>query len=100
MYIKVTLATKSRNQLKSIHKQGNTSYLVKGTDNAEFPYLSQVESDDYSVFEATDMDGIISELLRVREEVEILENQQHIDDIIQLAKECKETPNTVLVFAG
>lgn len=100
MYIKVSLAIKSRNQLKSIHKQGNTSYLVKGTDNPEFPYLSEVESDDYSVFDATDMDGIIAELLKAREELHDLADQRHIDALIQLAKECKETPNTVLVFAG
>ncbi|HUX79436.1 MAG TPA: hypothetical protein VMW10_06815 [Alphaproteobacteria bacterium] len=46
------------------------------------------------------MDGIIAELLKAREELHDLADQRHIDALIQLAKECKETPNTVLVFAG
>jgi hypothetical protein len=100
MYIEVSLLKNNRTEIKSLFKEGNVSYLVKGENNPDFPYLSQVESYDYSVFDASDMDGIIEELIRVRTELEASEDQQHIDDIIRLANKCKEIPNTVLVFAG
>ena len=46
------------------------------------------------------MDEIIKELLRVKEDLEDIEDQKHIEDIIRLANKCKNTSDTVLVFAG
>lgn len=76
------------------------TYLVKEDDNPDFPYLSEVDYYDYSVFNETRMDGIIQELLKVKGEVSDIEHQHHIDNIICLANQCKNTPGTVLVFAG
>lgn len=81
-------------------REGNVDYLVKGENNPAFPYLAEVEMDDYSTFDFTDMDGIIEELLRVRAEVTDPADKAHIDDIIRLARKCKEMPDTVLTFAG
>lgn len=46
------------------------------------------------------MDGIIAELRRVQQQLADEEDKHHIDDIIRLAERCKNTPGTVLVFAG
>jgi hypothetical protein len=101
MYISTSLVEKgSRHCLEEIFKEGNVDYLVKEEDDPEFPNLSLVESYDYSVFDETDMDAIIKELLRVKKEVSDPSDQEHIDDIIRLAERCKNTPNTILVFAG
>jgi hypothetical protein len=97
-YIKGVLNNESI--IERITKDNNADYLVKGEDNKEFQYLAQVEIDDYSVYWAENMDGLIEELLRVRQEVSDPADQEHIDDIIRLAKKCKETPGTVLTFAG
>lgn len=91
---------KEHKLIEHITRESNASYLVKGYDNPEFPYLGEVEPDDPSVFDASDMDAIIGELLRVRKEVTDRDDQAHIDDIIRLANKCKETPDTVLVFDG
>lgn len=101
MYISTSLVKKgSRYCIEEIFKEGNVSYLVKGDDNPDFPNLSLVESYDYSVFDETDMDSIVKELLRVKEEVEPIDDKKHIDDIIRLAEKCKRTPDTVLVLSG
>ncbi|AIL12859.1 hypothetical protein IM40_03985 [Candidatus Paracaedimonas acanthamoebae] len=100
MYIDIALVNKDRRLIESITKENNTSYLVKGENNPVFPYLGEVEIDDYSVFFDKDMDAIIEELLRVRKEVADPGDQTHIDDIIRLAKKCKEMPETALVFSG
>ncbi len=86
--------------IERIFKEGNVNYLVKGENNHDFPNLSQVESYDYSVFAPKRMNGIIEELLRVKKEVSDPADKKHIDDIIHLAERCKNTPDTVLVFAG
>jgi hypothetical protein len=86
--------------IERITKENNADYLVKGEDNPEFPYLSQVENYDYSTFGAHRMDGLIKELLIVREEVNAPDDKAHIDDIIHLAKKCKRMSDTVLTFAG
>ncbi|AIL12858.1 hypothetical protein IM40_03980 [Candidatus Paracaedimonas acanthamoebae] len=77
-------------------RENNGSYLVKGYKNPEFPYLGEVELHDYSVFDTSDMDAIIEELLQVRKEVTDPEDPAHIDEVTRLAKKCKETPDTVL----
>jgi hypothetical protein len=104
MRIAIILEDKHNNDPESVidrvSKEGNVSYLVKGENNPEYPYLSQVESYDYSVFGHKDVPGIIEELSRVKEEVSDLSDKAHINDIIQLVIRCKKTPNTVLVFAG
>ncbi|AIL13785.1 hypothetical protein IM40_10330 (plasmid) [Candidatus Paracaedimonas acanthamoebae] len=86
--------------IEHITRENNASYLVKGYDNPEFPYLGEVEYNDPSVFDANDMDAIIEELLCIRKEVINPGDQAHIDDIIRLAKKCKEIPDTVLTFSG
>ena len=86
--------------MESVSKGGNVEYLAKGEGNPNFPYLSQVESYDHAVFSPLRMDGIIKELLVVRDEVADSYDKAHIDDIIRLAERCKNTPDTVLVFAG
>lgn len=98
MNIDINLEYKNGRLIESTTRENNASYLVKGYDNPEFPYLGEVEPDDPSVFDASDMDAIIKELLRVREEVTDHEDKAHIDDIIRLAKKCKNIPDTVLVF--
>ncbi len=84
--------------IERVTKSNNDSYLVKGIDNPNFPCLSNVELDDYSVFDIRDMDALTKELLQVREEVKNSEDKAHIDEIIRLAKKCKEMPGTVLTF--
>src|SRR5471030_1809970 len=86
--------------IEKITKDDNVSYLVKGEDNLEFPYLSVVESYGYSVFDGTDMEVIVQELLLVRQELVDDQDKKHIDDIVRLANQCKKTPGTILVFAG
>ncbi len=105
MYIAISLRDKnkfSKNNevIERLFKEGNVDYLIKGENNPDFPYLSEVEENDYSVFNETDMDGVVQELLKVRQEVSDIEDQYHIDDIVRLANQCKNTPGTVLVFAG
>lgn len=106
MYIEIILkhisitANDANNCIASIFKENNVSYLCKEDDAINFPNLAQVESYDYSVFAKEDMPDIIKELLKVRKSLTDLEDQQHVDDIIQLAEKCKNTPNTVLMFAG
>ena len=89
-----------KNVIETISKEGNVNYLIKGEDNPNFPYLGEVESYDYSDFGPEDAPGIITELLKVKEEVSDHSDKAHIDDIIRLAEKCKNTPDTVLVFAG
>ncbi|WP_032113001.1 hypothetical protein [Candidatus Paracaedibacter symbiosus] len=100
MRISIILENQDGKLIEKITKGNNADYLVKGENNPDFPYLAEVEIDDYSVFAAEDMDAIIEELLCVRQEVTDPADQVHIDDIIRLAKKCKETPETVLTFAG
>lgn len=104
MRISIILDSKYNNNPKNviaeISKEGNVDYLVKGEDNHAFPYLGEVESYDYSDFGPEDVPGIINELLKVKEEVSDPSDKAHIDDIIRLAEKCKNTPDTVLVFAG
>lgn len=104
MYIRILLEHKNIEDPKAviarIFKEGNISYLVKGEGNPEYPYLSEVESCDYSVFGPKDVPGIIQELSKVKEEVSDPSDKAHIDDIIHLAERCKNTPETVLIFSG
>lgn len=100
MYIDIELVSEDRKLIESITKKNNVSYLVKGYENPEYPYLGEVEIHDYSVFFDKDMDAIIEELLRVRKEVSDHEDRAHIDDIVRLAKKCKQIPGTALVFSG
>ena len=105
MQVSITLRYKNNsifnniNQIiEQITKENNGCYLVKGYENPEFPYLGEVEVDDPSGFDCHDMDAIIAELQRVQKEVVDPADQAHIDDIIRLAQQCKENPETVLVF--
>ena len=105
MRINIVLQYKSKfldneDVIERITQDNNASYLAKGIDNPEFPYLSEVECDDYSDFGPKDMDALIKELLRVRREEADPSHQAHIDDIIRLANKCKKIPETILMFAG
>lgn len=100
MRINITLQYKDDRLIERISRENNVLYLEKGEDNPEFPYLGEVEYIDPSVFGSHRMDAIIEELLRVRGEITDPDDQAHIDDIIRLAKKCKELPETVLVFSG
>ena len=84
MHIAISLRTKkdflkNNEVIERIFKDGNVYYLIKGEDNPEFPYLSEVEANDYSAFNETDMGEIIKELLRVKEDLEDIEDQKHIE---------------------
>ena len=98
MYKSTCSSDKKNKIIERITKENNGFYLVKGYGNPEFPYLGEVEVDDPSTFDSDDMVGIIEELQRVRKDVVDSADQAHIDDIIRLAQQCKEDPETVLVF--
>lgn len=96
----ILLSNDYKKVFKKIHKEGNVDYLVKGEDNSDFPYLGEVESYDFSIFFPRQMDEIIKELLVVRENLTDPSDQHHVNDIIHLAKKCKNTPDTLLMFKG
>ncbi len=100
MRIKIKLEYKDSTLIKSITKEGNASYLIKGIDNPNYPCLSEVEVDDPTVFDSNDMDALTKELLRIRNEITEPEDKLHIDDIIKLAETCKRNKDTVLTFCG
>ena len=106
MYINISLRrfpiTDNDNNdcIERIYKENNVSYLCKEDDAVNFPNLAQVESYDYSVFAKEDMDDVIEELLKVRQDLTNSGDQKHVDDIIQIAEKCKNIQNTVLMFSG
>lgn len=100
MIISILLENKGGNVVERTSKKDNADYLAKGEDNPDFPYLSLVESYDYSTFDWEEMDAIIAELLQVKRELQNPEDLAHIDDIIRLCHKCKENKDTCLTFAG
>ncbi len=100
MYIEIILADRNFKIINKIHRDGNVRYLVKGANNQEFPYLSDVEIDDHSVLNYKDMDGLIKELTQVEADINEQEDIKHIEEIISLAEECRNNPNTILIFEG
>jgi hypothetical protein len=99
MKITITLVNKDREVIESTSREGNTSYLIKGEGNLQYSHLAEVEIEDYSVWGSNSMDAIISELLKVREELSNFDDREHVDDIIHLANKCKAIPGSALVFS-
>lgn len=98
MYITIRLVDKSGILLDKIYRENNTSFLLKYDENQAFPCLSLVEPDDPSFFDSEDMDEILHELQIVYQQLENIQDRQHVKDIMKLAEKCKVTPNTLLIF--
>ena len=100
MNIDITFAYPAKKILRKISKLDNHLYLMQGDSyhDEQFPLLCQIEPDDPTAFGPEDMDQFIKELNMVKQTLSDPENLAHIDEIIAMAQECKETPGSFIDF--
>lgn len=99
MHINIILE-KDNKIISIISNKNNHLYLSKDDNDTNFPYLSEVELDDYSCFGPKHMDALIKELNDLKKEVCNKDDLAHIDDIINLANMCQKIPGSCLTFSG
>lgn len=101
MYIDIILKNiKNKTEVARISKNNNAEYLTHIEDSVTFPNVSQIENYDYVVFNHEEMESLVTELLKIKDNLKCSADQKHIGDIINLAKKCKNDTDTVLIFAG
>ncbi len=83
-------------ELARTTKQSNDQYLIREGEDA-YDYLSVLNAYDYDVFSSDDMTGLIEDLLRIRKSLPDAD-KTHVDEIISLARRCKEGPRLTLTF--
>ena len=106
MYITISLRQKPSayltpdKPLKEIFKLDNHLYLMQGDTyyDENFPLLCQIEPDDPTYFDYDNMDQLIKELNAIRGTLSDPENLHHIDEIIMMAEECKQSHHKVMIF--
>lgn len=91
----IILETKTEERLAKVSHLLNEKYLLQ-TDH-HYKILSELSNVDYDVFGREDMEQLISELQQLKKDLD-KESVKHIDEIIQLAIRCKDTPDCYLVF--
>lgn len=105
MYINITYVYSLRHEkrgevIKKISKFDNHLYLIQGNTDFDktFPCLCQIEPDDSTCFGPEDMEQLIKELGLAKRGLSDPKNLAHIDEIIDMAEECKKTPKTAIIF--
>jgi len=95
--ITVILAHKHHGEIERVGIAGNEAFLVKDEADNRFPYLSELSTVDLDAFDKSDMNGIIIELERLRANLNDAE-QSHVEDVLRLARKCRESDECILLF--
>lgn len=74
----------------------NENYLIQSPN--VYPMLGDLCLDAYDVFSYKRMSALVLELKRLKEGILNKEDLQHIDDIIDLANQCKDHRGSPLIF--
>ena len=92
--ITIILIDKNRQELSRVSEKSNFDYLIR--EEGWFDYLTSVDEYSPSLFRRNDMQGLINELLLLKDQLSNPEHIRHIDDIVQLARRCQQCPETAL----
>lgn len=95
--ITVILAHKHHGEIERVGVTGNEEFLVKDEADNRFPYLSELSTVDLDAFDKSDMNGIIAELEQLKTNLNDSE-QSHVEDVLRLARKCRESDECVLLF--
>ncbi|MCP9493162.1 MAG: hypothetical protein MSG64_01775 [Pyrinomonadaceae bacterium MAG19_C2-C3] len=95
--ITVILAYKRHGEIERVGVTGNEKFLVKEEADNRFPYLSELSTVDLDAFDKSDMNPIIAELERLKTNLNDAE-QSHVEDILRLARRCRDNDECVLLF--
>jgi hypothetical protein len=83
-------------ELNRISYAGNDRFLIR-KDVDKYDVIHALNEYDYDVFSADDMNGLIGDLLKIRNKVGLTEIG-HIDEVLALAEKCKANPRSTLTF--
>lgn len=79
---------------------GGLVRLLASLDPSKYPYLARVDPFGITTFNRLQMELVIPELTRLKEEEGALGIQTTIDRIINLARQCSEQVHLYLEFEG
>jgi hypothetical protein len=83
-------------ELARTMKESNDQYLIREGEG-DYGYLSVLNAYDYDVFSSADMTGLIQDLLKIRKSLPEAD-KTHVDEIVSLARRCKEGTRLTLTF--
>ena len=83
-------------ELARAAEPSNGSYLIQ--DAEQFPLLSLLSEVDYYVFSSDMMDQLVRELESLKGNLTEPRALAHIDEIVELARRCRDTEGARLAF--
>lgn len=93
---KIILESVEGKRLGQVSEENNAEYLQQ--DENEFKLLGDLSTCSYDVFSAKDMDCLIIELMNLQKIRLDSKEIKHLEDIINLARECKKTEGSRMIF--
>lgn len=81
-----------------IKMDGGSQILCRYDEADIYPMLGEVTTWDAETFFFSDMDGLITELLNVRETLTKPFDIEYLDDIVRLCQKCKANKKGQIVF--
>ncbi|MFK4435439.1 hypothetical protein [Paenibacillus sp. RC21] len=93
---KIILESASGEQLAKVFETHNDEYLQQ--DELNFDFLGELSTSSYDVFSSRDMENLLSELHRLKDQLSNVNAIKHIEEIILLANSCKEMKDSRLIF--
>jgi hypothetical protein len=83
-------------QRERISRKGNDLYLCQ--DDGKYKLLEEITQVDIERYFPEEMELMISELEDLKLSVNNYQDSEHLDEIIELCRKCKEHPNSQIVF--
>ncbi len=93
----IILLDQDNRAIETVSSPGNEDYLPQ-EDDISFPYLSELSTSSYDVFDSEDMAKLVCEIQALQFKVEDETAKEHLKQITKLAERCKQMTGYKLSF--